>query len=267
MRTAPRSSRLGAGKTDPTGRALTNQDRASATSGPNESLSGVGREVRAQGAAGIAGLVFSGLFVASFLLLRRQPPSDASLRELKDFYGSGNDYLSLVGLYLAPFAGIAFLWFLAVARHRVSDRGDRFFDTVFLGSGVLFVAMLFAWAAAAGSVPAGIQFHNDAAPSPGGLALVRALADAFLFTFGVKSAGVFMMVTSTIGLRTGRLPRWFVYPSWLLAAFLLFSVSFFEPIVLVFPIWVAALSLLILLGKGLPQPPGAASSQTSSVPE
>ena len=33
--------------------------------------------------------------------------------------------------------GIAFLWFIGVIRDRVGDREDRFFATVFLGSGVL----------------------------------------------------------------------------------------------------------------------------------
>ena len=53
---------------------------------------------------------------------------------------------------LIPFAGIAFLWFIGVLRDRIGEREDRFFATVFLGSGLLFVAMLFVAAAiAAGS--------------------------------------------------------------------------------------------------------------------
>ena len=47
------------------------------------------------------------------------------------------------GLYLAPFAGIMFLWFVAVIRDQVGEREDRFFATVFFGSGILFVALLF----------------------------------------------------------------------------------------------------------------------------
>jgi lauroyl/myristoyl acyltransferase len=45
---------------------------------------------------------------------------------------------------LVPFAGIAFLWFIGVLRDRLGEFEDRFFSTVFLGSGLLFLAMLFA---------------------------------------------------------------------------------------------------------------------------
>jgi hypothetical protein len=57
-----------------------------------------------------------------------------------------------LGLNLAPFAGIAFLWFIGVLRDRLGELEDRFFSTVFLGSGLLFLAMLFASAAVAGGI-------------------------------------------------------------------------------------------------------------------
>ena len=49
----------------------------------------------------------------------------------------------VLALELVPFEGIAFLWFLGVVRDRIGQREDRFFATVFLGSGLLFVALLF----------------------------------------------------------------------------------------------------------------------------
>jgi hypothetical protein len=55
-----------------------------------------------------------------------------------------------LALYLVPFAGIAFLWFIGVLRDRLGELEDRFFATVFFGSGLLFLAMLFASAAVAG---------------------------------------------------------------------------------------------------------------------
>ena len=57
---------------------------------------------------------------------------------------------------LVPFAGIGFLWFVAVLRDRVGDAEDRFFATVFLGSGLLFVAMLFVASAVAASLVASV---------------------------------------------------------------------------------------------------------------
>ena len=49
-----------------------------------------------------------------------------------------------LALNIIPFAGIAFLWFMGVLRDRFGQQEDRFFATVFLGSGLLFLAMLFA---------------------------------------------------------------------------------------------------------------------------
>src|SRR5215467_11071618 len=46
----------------------------------------------------------------------------------------------------------AFLWFFAVVRNRLGALEDRFFSTVFLGSGLLYVAMIFISAALAGGL-------------------------------------------------------------------------------------------------------------------
>jgi hypothetical protein len=57
-----------------------------------------------------------------------------------------------LALNIVPFAGIAFLWFVGAVRDRIGAAEDRFFATVFLGTGLLFVAMLFAAAAVAGGL-------------------------------------------------------------------------------------------------------------------
>ena len=79
-----------------------------------------------------------------------------------------------IALNLVPFAGIAFLWFIGVLRDRIGEHEDRFFATVFLGSGLLFVAMIFVAAAITGAVigdetssPPGGEPWRWAASSPG----------------------------------------------------------------------------------------------------
>ena len=42
-----------------------------------------------------------------------------------------------------PFAGIAYLWFIGVVRDKLGDFEDRFFSSVFFGSSLLFLAMVF----------------------------------------------------------------------------------------------------------------------------
>jgi len=210
-------------------------------------LGKVGRELRTPAAAGIAGLVFSALFVASLVLLYRHPASGSSAQEIAEWYGRKDARnIGVVGLYLVPFAGIAFLWFIAVIRSRIGDLEDRFFSTVLFGSGILFVAMLFAAAAAGGAPFTAVKFQGAPAPSPDTIVFARGLAYTFLYVYGVRAAAVFMIVVSTIALRTTILPRWLSFLGYALAAVLLFSVSFFKGIVLIFPAWVTALSIVIL---------------------
>jgi hypothetical protein len=198
-------------------------------------------------AAGIAGLVFAALFAASMLLVRARPTPGSSAEEVAAFYlehSAGRT--ALVGLYLVPFAGIAFLWFIAVIRGHLGAREDRFLSTVFIGSGLLFVAMLFAAAACAGALYAAVKFQDQPPPSPDTVVLARALAFAFLFVFGVRAAAVFMLVVSTIGLRTGFLPRWLVVVGYVAGIVFLLTVTYVESLALLLPAWVTAVSIVIL---------------------
>jgi len=52
----------------------------------------------------------------------------------------------------APYAGIAFLWFIGVIRDHLGDLEDRFFAPVLLGSGLLFLALSFVGTALAGGM-------------------------------------------------------------------------------------------------------------------
>ena len=91
------------------------------------SLRPIARRMRAPRAAGVAGLLFSVLFFVAILLLRLHPAKNATAAEIKSFYqGSDGRYITLVGYYLVPFAGIAFLWFVAVVRTNVVHRTAGF---------------------------------------------------------------------------------------------------------------------------------------------
>ena len=109
-------------------------------------------------AAAIAGIAFSLLLITSLVLIRLSVPEDP--QDAGDWLAGGWQTVSLA-LNLLPFAGIAFLWFIGVVRDRLGEYEDRLFATVFLGSGLLFLAMLFASAAVAGGT---MQMYG-AAPS------------------------------------------------------------------------------------------------------
>jgi hypothetical protein len=217
----------------------------------------VSDELKSPRAAGVAGLVFAGLFIASFLLLRHTPPEGSTAAQIATFYLRTNiKRLAIVELYVGPFAGIAFLWFVAVIRARIGAREDRFFATVFLGSGILFAGMFFGALAAGGAVIAAIKFQGAPPPSPDTFVLARGLAYTFLYIFAMRAAAVFTAVVSTIALRTGALPRWLAFVGYALALVLLLGVAYTRWTVLFFPLWVAAVSVVILVRHG--EPTGAA---------
>lgn len=206
----------------------------------------VSEELRAPRAAGVAGLAFAVLFVVSVLLVR--PPSGASVQEIAAWYtGGARATLTAVGLYTIPLAGITFLWFIGVVRNRIGRREDRLFATVFLGSGLLFVAMMFAAAATATAMASHASYRGSAAASIEVLQFARALSYAFLYVYAARAAGVFMIVTSTIAARSGSIPRWLVVVGYVIALLLLLSLRSFELIIMLFPAWVALFSIFVLV--------------------
>jgi hypothetical protein len=207
-------------------------------------------ERRAPRSAGVAGILFSALFAGSLLMAANRPPDGLGEAELVTWYETnGLASITIAALYLAPFAGIAFLWFIGVIRDRIGAREDRFFATVFLGSGLLFVAMYWGAAAVLASLVAGNRF--DAAPDLNArtLEVVRSLAFSFLFVLAARAAAVFMIVTSTIALRTAVFPRPLIVTGYAIALVMLFSLSFLQWILLLFPAWVLVASVYILAAE------------------
>jgi len=187
------------------------------------------------------------LFTAALLLMRGSPLVTADDAELARLFAAGKDLSFVVGgLYLAPFAGILFLWFVAVIRDQLGDREDRFFATVFFGSGVLFVATMFAAAALACAPSVGVRYLDQAAPTASTMELLRALSYTLLFAFATRAAAVFLFATASIGLRSRVFPRGIAAAGYLLGALLLLVVVAWDWIILVVPAWVAVVSLYIL---------------------
>lgn len=191
--------------------------------------------------AAIAGIAFSVLLTASLVLIRLAIPSDPGDPGawISD---SGRARAVGIGLGLVPFAGIAFLWFIGVLRERFGALEDRFFATAFLGSGLLFVAMLFAAAATAGALVDGASEPVDAEV----WAFGRRSASKVLYVYAIKMAGVFMISTTTMGVRTATLPRWLVWVGYGSALVLLLSIAYLAWVALLFPVWVLVVSVHLL---------------------
>jgi hypothetical protein len=207
----------------------------------------IATERRAPRSAGLAGIAFSVLFLAFALLLGARPPAGLTEAGLVEWFElTAKTPITIAVLYVAPFAGITFLWFLAVVRDRIGVREDRFLSTVFLGSGLLFVAMFWAAGASLASLVAGNRLDDGPPLNATALELFRSLAFSFLFVFGARAAAVFMIVTSTIAHRTAVFPRWLVIVGYVIALVMLLSLSALQWVVLLFPGWVFVMSLFIL---------------------
>jgi hypothetical protein len=63
----------------------------------------------------------------------------------------------------------------------------------------------------------------------------------------MRMAGVFMISTATISLRTAVMPRWLAYLGYVLAVSLLVGVGFLPWAELLFPAWVFVVSAYLLV--------------------
>jgi hypothetical protein len=194
-------------------------------------------------AAAIAGMVFSVLVIAVFWLLRTSIPADP--QEPGSWLNSNSRSVALA-LNLMPFAGIAFLWFIGVLRDRLGQQEDRFFATVFLGSGLLFLSMLFTAAAIIGAILFAFAMQPEELMGSATFHFARAAAYSLVNVYMIKMASVFMITTSTVAIYTGIAPRWLAFLGFGLALMLLFGSFYMSWSFLVFPLWVFLISASIM---------------------
>jgi len=204
-----------------------------------------GGPLRTSQGAAIAGIVFGVFLITALVLLRLSVPArpEAAGTWLAD---SRRRTAVAVALNLIPFAGIAFLWFIGVLRARIGEREDRLFATVFLGSGLLFVGMLFVAAAVAGAT---IAAASSAHPGADTLALSRNVTGSLLNVYAMRMAAVFTLTTVTIARHTKIVSRWLTIAGLVSALILLFGSGIVAWAELLFPVWILALSIDILIGR------------------
>jgi hypothetical protein len=196
----------------------------------------------------ISGMIFSVLFITGLLLIRLAVPADPA--DPGAWLANADLRNSVrMALNLVPFTGIAFLWFMAVLRNRIGLLEDRFFATVFLGSGLLFIAMFFASAAVAGAILETFAAEGRFPTESETFALGRRASHTLMNTYATKMAAMFIFATSTIGLRTAFLPRWLAFVGFTVGLVLLLVITDFAWIALLFPLWVLLVSAYILVAE------------------
>lgn len=192
------------------------------------------KALRTPRAAGAAGVISAVLLGTAMVLVRHAlhtpPPSSTDYRKALR-----------IALLLLPFGGVAFLWFMGALRDFIGGLEDRFFATAFLGAGLLYVAMLFVFGAAATAFQATGPSQGAALSSYG-----RNLALALLVEYAPRMAGVFTMTTTTIATRLGLFPRWLSVLGYLVGLVLLLLVSSLPRSEIAFPCWVLVVGVFLI---------------------
>ncbi len=203
----------------------------------------VERKAATPAAGAVAGLLFAVLYSASMIIFMN------TMAQIES--GTGPSLESSLpafdlSLGLIPFAGLFFLWFVAVARQRLGRFEDQFFATIFMGSGYIFLGLTFVAAALAGASLA--SAHQDPAFAGSSTYDFARLAVAQLLTIFIpKMLGVFMLSQSVLWLTTKVMPRWMALVALLVAFTLLLGLGQPPWNVLIFPAWVALVSIYILV--------------------
>lgn len=203
--------------------------------------------LRSPRAAAVAGIIFAALSYTAMYMVQdiiTTPPAEISQEWLE-----GHASHSSFAIALIPFVGISFLWFTGVLRDWVDDKEDRFFSTIFFGSGILIVGMLFIWAAAFGAM------FNTYLAAKGGVidrdiyVFGHAFLREILGDFALRMMGVYMTAIATIWRHTKVMPRWILVVTYVFAAaFIIFAAKVPEAR-FVFPSWVLLVSIYILINN------------------
>jgi hypothetical protein len=209
----------------------------------NESL--VDREVRSPRSAAIAGIVYA-LILITVLVVTTRPartrPEDVTSEWLKTWSGTASLVLTLL-----PFAGIAFLWFTGVIREQLGDWEDRFFSTIFFGSGIITVLLLFIWGGIFGTlvrirVVGGVGLAGNDIYVFGFV-----LMNEIIGNYALRIAGVYMTAIGTLWTKTRVMPRWLIIITYILALGFLVAAERVREARFIFPAWVLVVSVYILI--------------------
>jgi len=215
--------------------------------GVDETRSRTIRSLTTPRAAALAGVLFAGLFAATIILIRSSLPEGA--QPGSQWLEAGNAKIRLAS-ELMPFAGISFLWFIGVVRANLGRYEDRFFATVTLGSGLLFLAMMFVTAAVGDALASSSHYLGSGATGSGVGVFGQMLLLKLSKIYALKMAAVFMISLATIWLRTGLMPRWLTIVTYVSALTLILGGEQSMWLTLAFPLWVLIVSVLFLVRDG-----------------
>jgi len=214
-------------------------DPASATAGVT-----FVRSLRTARSVAIAGIVFAVTMSATLYLFRSAFPLDAVLVTAEAPSAEALDR-GRWALFLLPYVGISFLWFMGALNYSLGHADNRLFTTVFLASGILFIGLCFvAGAVGAAELAAfsqGLDIPQENRVIPG------MTVNMLLINYGARMAAVFCLAISTFGRLRKILPLWLSWLGTATGIFLLLVPFGVEHVQFVFPAWVTILSIYLFV--------------------
>jgi hypothetical protein len=213
----------------------------------------------------LTGILFAVLFVLALVFVYTTPHLSASDADITAFYDGSSTVLVTVGQFLVPLAGIAFLWHAHTTRLLIESRTPAPSAIPYglqLVSGVLFVVLLFAGTASAGSVALLKDLTDAPLPSVDVARGLLALGYAMIFVYSIRGAGMYALTTTNLLRQAGIMPTWLAVVSYLLALFLLVSTTLHPVVVLLFPTWVVVAGLVVFIRAGRVAEPAASERQS-----
>ena len=198
----------------------------------------------------LTAMLFAVLFAAALVLLNSSPKLSSSDDELNAYYSGDSTVWVTVGVHLVPFAGIAFLWHLNATRLLIRTRTPTpapIPDGLQLLAGILFVALLFAGTATAGSVALVKDLTDAPLPTPGAERSLLGVGYSMVFVYSVRGAGMYALTTTSLLRAAGVLPTWLAVVGYLLATFLLVTTTLEPAVMLLLPAWAVLVGLVVLI--------------------
>jgi hypothetical protein len=198
--------------------------------------------------AAAAGIGYSVLAVLALTRMSSYPNLDATEAELTAWFDDDSNQFLLTGaLGLASISAILFLWFVAVIRRRLGDREDRFFATVFFGSGIAYVAVWLVGAATLAGPAIAMTMLDAAEVTPASASLAGGVAAALILVVAPRIEAVFIFSTSTVILRSNVLPSWLALVGYAAGLVMFLAPFVYLPLGYVFPVWVFVVSVVLLI--------------------
>jgi hypothetical protein len=197
------------------------------------------------------GIAHAVLLVLAFWLVRSTAAGvNATDADIVVYYEDADNRRRIIaaGLYLLPFSGIAFIWFVVALRMWTSGSAKRInmlLANVQLAAGIIYVTLILS-AGASYALLAATYELTDEPMSPEIARVFPRLGSVLFLTLAMRMAAMVVFTTSGIGRSTGILPRWFGAVGIVVGITLLLSASLNPLLILVFPTWLTVLSIFLL---------------------